>query len=193
MIAKSLYLLVIHVFVLLLMTTQSFGNYCTQKNFDTGVNVYSQSRTSHQKAVDISNTIIVRYNKEVFTHRRFTIEQMTTSMSQSDDSLAKSIQHHVERLEILMNDATKAQRYFENAKKRIPTAIGIWEKIAASCSAQEESTNVRYARENVEFSKELLLSIDENYQKHQEIQAIYQKEIDFLHQVLTSYRAYKHE
>lgn len=192
MITHNIKRLVIVIFALLLiMVTNSFGHYCTQENFDTGVHVYNQSLQAHQKALDVLTPIIRRYNKEVFTHRRFTFEQMTESLSASNDNLELSVQNHVERLAGIMVEADKATKKFVNAKKRTPTAIGIWEKIADSCAAIDEPTNAQYARENVKFSRELLSLIDDNFLKHREIMEIYQKEIDFLDQVLKNNRVDK--
>lgn len=173
----------------LTLYSSAYAHYCTQKNFDTGDMVHNQSVASYQRAIDILNPLVEQYNQEEFIHRKLSFERILNVLIESDGSLTESMKLHIATLKAQIADAKKAQISFDSAKKRIPTAFGIWDKIAASCYDIDESENARKAKANAKKGRDFLTKIESAESKYEFILDAYQKEVDFLTKALKGYQS----
>lgn len=181
-------LIAIVIFTLTLLPLSLFAEYCTQKNFNTGDEVYNQAATSHNKVIKTLNPLIDAYNQEEFAHRTYSKEQLLDAMVNSSGSVVTSFNLHQATIKAQLAELKRMKEQISYSAKRAPTAISLWEKLAKYCRDEAERDNARMADKNAVAAEGLNQRIDQNVKKIERMIDAYQSESDYLTAVKALYQ-----
>ncbi len=167
---------------LLLITGQAQARYCTDKNWNTGKELYRKYENRYNEQVDAFNELIEYYNNFEFFSKRYNINEFARIWGEDNPKLFQSLET---QKELAFAEVAK----FDEVKKKVNAAIKgldksrrLWEKLADYCYDEDRYKDYKSGRNNMRDAISTTKAANGLIGRINKLRLVYLEEVGFINQ-----------
>ncbi len=173
----------------MIFTFPSWGGvYCTDKNWNTGTELYKKYERRYNDLSTDFNDRLDRHQEFEFLSENFSGQQLTQAWQNSPDKMTPVIEQYRQELFSQADTFAKLRKRALQVSKGLKKSRDLWEKLADYCYDEDKYQDYKAGRNNMRKVINTLKAANELVAKCDRIKLVYLKEVGFLADIESSTR-----